>query len=56
MTRGELAGRYARLDELRVLEEMMGWGWGREDPEERWEREGREGRGAVCVKCGGGCL
>lgn len=54
MTRGELAGRYARLDELRGLEEMMGWGWGREDPEERWEREGREGSGAVCVW--GGCL
>lgn len=52
MTRGELAGRYARLGELRGLEEMMGWGWGREDPEERWEREGREGSGAVCVSVG----
>lgn len=56
ITRGELKKRYARLGEMRGLEEMMGWGWGREDPEERWEREGSEGSGAVCVECGGGCL
>lgn len=52
MTRGELAGRYTRLGVMRGLEEMMGWGWEWVDPKEKWEREEKEGSGAVYVSVG----